>query len=296
MAFFKFPWSAEKPPTAKKSAKPSAALRGETVEVMRRRARHRLIGAALLVVLAVLGFPVLFDSQPRSIPVDARIEIPDRDNVSPLVVPAAPVTSSVPGANETGESNLRADKSKATASEEAPAETVVSTPAAKTASREAPKEPPKERSAPVPAFVEAKPNPPPRSKDAAAPSVPVPAPAVSAQSAAEKAARQRDAERALALLEGRSGKVPAQAPTIPVAATDGDRYIVQVGAFSDDAKVREARAKLERGGLTTYTQAVQTKDGKRTRVRVGPFNGRQEAETAAAKIKALGLPAAVLSL
>ena len=98
------------------------------------------------------------------------------------------------------------------------------------------------------------------------------------------------------MLEGRSGKVAAQAPSIPVAAADVDRFIVQVGAFSDDSKVRDARAKLERGGLTTYTQAVQTKDGKRTRVRVGPFTGRAEAEQAAAKIKALGLPAAVLSL
>lgn len=290
MAFFKFPWSAKSAPApaAKKTAKGAAAARSESVEVMRRRARHRLMGAALLVVAAVVGFPMLFDSQPRSIPVDARIEIPDRDTVAPLVVPAP---ASVAGTEEFLEPTATKPKGTATEPAAAPtrAEAVASAPPAK----ESAKELAKERSAPAPAFVEARPS--------AARGKPDPAPAVAAPadpvlSASEQAARKRDSERARALLEGRSGKVAAQAPSIPVAAADVDRFIVQVGAFSDDSKVRDARAKLERGGLTTYTQAVQTKDGKRTRVRVGPFTGRAEAEQAAAKIKALGLPAAVLSL
>ena len=104
-----------------------------------------------------------------------------------------------------------------------------------------------------------------------------------------------EAERARALLEGRSGKTPAAASPAPVAA-GGERFIVQVGAFSEESKVREARQKLERAGLTTYPQVVETKDGKRTRVRVGPFQGRAEAEKATAKIKGLGLPASILSL
>ena len=78
-------------------------------------------------------------------------------------------------------------------------------------------------------------------------------------------------------------------------AEDG-RFIVQVGAFADADKAREARSKLERAGLKTYTQVVDTKDGKRTRVRVGPFNNRAEADKAAARIKALELSASVLTL
>ena len=54
--------------------------------------------------------------------------------------------------------------------------------------------------------------------------------------------------------------------------------------------------KLERAGLKTYTQAVETADGTRTRVRVGPFGSKADAEKAASKIKALGLPAATLAL
>ena len=71
---------------------------------------------------------------------------------------------------------------------------------------------------------------------------------------------------------------------------------MQVGAFADVLKAREARAKLEAAGLKTYTQVAETKDGKRIRVRVGPFASRADADKAVAKIKTLGLPASVLTL
>ena len=95
-----------------------------------------------------------------------------------------------------------------------------------------------------------------------------------------------DGERARALLEGK----PASA-----AVAEG-RFVVQVGAFADPARAREARQTLEKAGLKTYTQVADTKEGKRIRVRVGPFETRAEAEKAAVKVKALDLPASVLNL
>ena len=61
----------------------------QTVEAMRRRAVHRLIGAAILVLAGVIGFPLFFDNQPRPIPVDLPIVIPDKARVAPLVAPPA---------------------------------------------------------------------------------------------------------------------------------------------------------------------------------------------------------------
>jgi DedD protein len=72
--------------------------------------------------------------------------------------------------------------------------------------------------------------------------------------------------------------------------------VVQVGAFADESKAKEARAKVEKVGLKTYTQDVETKEGKRTRVRVGPFASKEEADKAAEKIRKLNLPATVLKL
>ncbi|MCC2675076.1 MAG: hypothetical protein K0R58_2023 [Ramlibacter sp.] len=70
----------------------AAASPAESIEAMRRRARHRLIGAVVLVLVGVIGFPLLFDTQPRPVSVDIPIEIPDRDKVKPLPpMPQSPV-------------------------------------------------------------------------------------------------------------------------------------------------------------------------------------------------------------
>ena len=87
MAFFKFRKGSD--------ATPAAAAQPESVEALRRRARHRLIGAAVLVLVGVIGFPLLFDTQPRPIAVDIPIEIPDRTKAKPL---PAPPQSRVQGA------------------------------------------------------------------------------------------------------------------------------------------------------------------------------------------------------
>ena len=104
---------------------------------------------------------------------------------------------------------------------------------------------------------------------------------------------------------------PAARPATPVAAPTpasaiqaagkpapeaSGRFVVQVGAFADASAVRDARARVEKLGLVTYTQVVETSSGPRTRVRVGPFVSRDEADQVAAKLKAAGLPGAVLTL
>ena len=71
---------------------------------------------------------------------------------------------------------------------------------------------------------------------------------------------------------------------------------MQVGAYSDANALREARAKVEKLGLKTYTQLIATEAGSRTRVRVGPFTTREEAERAASRLRGGGLPAAILAL
>jgi len=60
MAFFKF----RLPGQRGASESTGGAAPTESVEVLRQRAKHRLIGAAVLVLLGVIGFPCLFDTQP----------------------------------------------------------------------------------------------------------------------------------------------------------------------------------------------------------------------------------------
>jgi DedD protein len=213
--------------TRKGGDEPQATHRpAESVEAIRTRARHRLIGAGVLVLIAIVGFPVLFDTQPRPIAVDIPIRIPDRNKAAPLAAPAPSAAQPTSAAGP-----------------------ITST------------------SAPAPLNL-------------AAASAPNP------QATPEPKPRDADKTRAL----------PESKPVQVAAASDAGRYVVQVGAFADAGKAREARVKVERAGLKTYTQVAETSDGKRTRVRVGPFSTRAEAGKAADKIKGLDLPAAILSL
>ena len=285
MAFFKFRWPGQgEQQQAEKPSKRSRTPQAESIEVMRRRARHRLIGAAVLVLVGVIGFPLLFDTQPRPIPVDIPIEIPDRNKVAPLVVPApvADAPAAKPAAPATPEPAPTAAVQRPAPSRTAAANGLAEGEELVPSARPAPAKP---TPAPAPAAAAAKPA---VKHDAKQPAAPVPSPAPEPK----PAGRADDSARARALLEGRS---PAAAQPA-AAATQGGRFIVQVGAFADDAAVREARQKAERAGVRTYTQVVNTKDGKRTRVRVGPFGSREEADKAAATLKKAGLAGAVLAL
>ena len=215
----------------------------QSIDAVRRRARHRLIGASVLVLLGVVGFPLLFDTQPRPISVDIPIEIPAKSTPAPAVKQATTAPAAAPAATKPPAPSVEARETLS-----AREEVVEAT------------------AAPKPAAEPAKP--------------PAPTPP--------------DAERARALLEGKSSNPPASAAaTAPATA---ERLVVQVGAFSEEAGARSVRQKLEAAGLKTYTHVAETSEGRRIRVRLGPYSSRAEADKAAARVKALGLPAAVLTL
>ena len=104
MAFFKFRMPGRA--TASQAAAAAENAAAESAEVLRQRARHRLLGAAVLVVLAVIGFPFLFDTQPRTVSVDIAVEISDknksRSSASPVGAAPTPAASPTPLPPEQG--------------------------------------------------------------------------------------------------------------------------------------------------------------------------------------------------
>ena len=315
MALFNFRWPRKKDEAESVAGakRPGRLAQGESVEAMRRRARHRLIGAAVLVLAGVVGFPLLFDTQPRPIPVNTPIVIPDQANTAPEVVSGsqaaaqspAPsgrvaanaslddgeeVLSSNPRSSTTGASSATATAAAAVAGAGAavvasqtkpePKPEVKPKPEAKPEHKPEVKPEPKPETKPKP---EAKPEPKPE-KPKAEPKKPEPKPEPKHKPDTSKV---DDAARARALLEGRSAPEPAAAKE--TAATN-ERFMVQIGAFAEASKANEIKSKLGGGA---FTQTIDTKDGKRTRVRMGPYKSREEAEKAAARAKAQGLPASV---
>lgn len=262
----------------------------ESAEVLRRRAKHRLIGSVVLVLAGVIGFPLVFDTQPRPVAVDIPIEIPGKATFKPLVVPSAmaPALST---------SAVAALPPLAVASAESAAPfTPSGRPLGEKVAAAASLTPEEEiiPSKPVRAQLDQASS---ATKSEVKPVV-VPLPKVEAKAKAKsdvKPSTSDEAARARALL---NGTAPAPSPTSAAAnaGESSERFIVQVGAFAEVVKAREARLKVEGAGLKTYTQVAETTGGKRIRVRVGPFATRAEADRAASKIKTLGLAAAILTL
>jgi len=56
----------------------------EAAEI-RRRGRHRLIGAIAIVALLVIFVPMIFDREPRAPQPEPSLEIPAKDQVAPLL-------------------------------------------------------------------------------------------------------------------------------------------------------------------------------------------------------------------
>jgi len=57
---------------------------------LRGRARRRLLGAIVLVTIAVVVLPMVLDEEPRPVSEDIAIHIPSRDQVTPLPPPPKP--------------------------------------------------------------------------------------------------------------------------------------------------------------------------------------------------------------
>jgi DedD protein len=264
MAFFKFRLPGQ---TTSESQGNTSNTPAESVDAMRRRARHRLIGASVLVVLGVIGFPLLFDTQPRPVSVDIAVDIPDRATAKPLVDTSTPKPLSASAGLDAKEEVVPDTKAEAKPEPKAQAKVDVKPEAVVAAAAGAAAVAavvPKSEAKPEPAKVDSKP--------AAKPEVKTADVKADAKPDAKSAAKPSDSK------------------------DTGARFVVQAGTFSEDGKLRETRSKLEKAGITTYTQVIEGKDGRRVRVRVGPFTNRDEADKVARKIKQLQVQPQVLTL
>ena len=303
MAFFNFRLPGQS--TSSASSETLHTAPAESLDVLRKRARHRLIGSVVLVLAAVIGFPLLFDTQPRPVSVDTPIVISQRSGASAN----APSSPTIPNPSAAPNASAAATSVAGSVSPTPIASATSAGPLPPAGVLDANEE-----------VVQATPrvaDKPPRVADSRASAAnsggfkvdfgkaggAVPsAPAVEskselkAQAAAKletKAAApdkaKDEADKARALLEG---KDPGKATT----KLSEERLVIQVGAYTDATKVREARQKLEAAGFKTYTQVIEGKDGKRTRVRIGPFDSKDAADKSAQKIRKLQLEAAILKL
>ena len=278
MAFFKLRFPGQSASTGADALSNSPA---ESVEVIRKRARHRLMGSVILVLGAVVGLPLLFDSQPRPVAIDTPIVIPDRNQAAPLAPPVAGKSAGSKerptsiGPDQTAPQSVKTDVANVAALD-ANEELVNKEGKSEVKTETKIEQKPEAKSEPKTDI----------KTESKADSKTDKKQEIKSDAKDGVKDASKDAAKAKALLDGKDVSKPS----------DAVRSVVQVGAFADAAKAKEARSKLEQAGIKTYTQEIETKEGKRIRVRVGPFASKEEADKAAEKIRKLNLPTTVLKL
>lgn len=227
---------------------------------LKKRARRRLIGAAVFASTAAVILPMVMDRDPPPAMPNIELRIPSQEKTPS--VPLAPVVKQQ-GAP-------------------APAVPTVAEPVAPVPPTVKPEVQPEPKAAPVAEPKPVKQELKPEAKLVAKPEPKV----VKPESKPEKKAEPRaepaaEAKRAQAILEGK------EAPAGDAA------HVVLIGAFKEPGNVEVLKKKIGEMGIRVYTENWDSPQGKRIRVRAGPFPTRDTAEKAAARIKSIGVSGVV---
>lgn len=92
------------------------------------------------------------------------------------------------------------------------------------------------------------------------------------------------------------GKAAAPKPAEAAKGPRLEGFAIQVGAFRDEERLRQAREKLAATGVAHYTERVESPTGTITRLRAGPFKDRAAAEAALPKLKGVAPDGKVIPL
>ena len=220
---------------------------------LKKRARRRVVGAVAFVSVVAVVLPMVMDHEPRQVVHDVEIRIPGQDEKS-----FAPKFAAAPVEKS-------ADPVPASASKPANEPTEKPEPTAKLV------EPGKSKPEPLPEKAPVK--------------IEKPVEKVPPKPVDKTATKPDDAKRAAAILSGQS------AESKPVEKSG--EYLVLIGAFSNEANVKNIKTKLGEQGIKTFTEPLETPQGKKIRVRAGPFGSRDAAEKALEKMQRIGVSGTV---
>lgn len=231
----------------------------------KRRARRRLIGAIALVLAAIIGLPMIFDSEPKPFSDEIAIQIPARD--APVTRQSAP---SLPPLELSPPTNRVVEKPSAPIAPDAPIAPKIDTPAPVVKNNVA---------EPVQAEKEVK-------KEVA--------PKESSKENTKEITKEKAKDKANDKSNNKASNKTDSTKQSDSKNTKSNRdlpirYVLQVAAVENKAKADDMQEKLKKAGIKSYTQKIPTSAGDRIRIRVGPFVNKEEAEKMRARLRKLGL-------
>ncbi|GAA5235752.1 hypothetical protein FOZ76_03430 [Verticiella sediminum] len=265
----------------------------DQADELRRRARRRLVGAILMVLVAVVVLPMILDGEPEPTHDNLAVQVPSQAPGQPnlaVVTPPASLTNSETAGRVGEEAPPSAGGAVVDPRVPAaianitpvPGHGAVPQPSTPTPTPAQPGQPPAAANQPS----TAKPEP----ARPAATQPPPPPPVAQPRTPPNAAAAQKEAEaaRALALLQGQPVPPASSGNNASARSGGAERFAVQVVAVRSREGADQLLSRLRGAGLTAYIESITTPDGQVHRVRLGPYNSRSQAESAQAKLR--GLP------
>lgn len=230
--------------------------------LLRKRARRRLVGAIVLVLISIIVLPAIFDEpKPETEKHEIAINLPEanRNAIKTVPVPKEDFSANLDSLNAADQVELQ-DRSKLTQ-----------------AIKDENVEPPNfQKRIPIPGIK-------PKFERQATPPPKVTSPVTTA------------------IATVNSAPPSAPPPSVPTAvnatvqAPDAAKgFVVQLGAFSDPEKAKLQQALLLSNGFKAYTESLVINGNQVTRVRTGPFPTRSAADGEIKKLKTLGLDGVVV--
>lgn len=257
--------------------------------------RQRVVGASVVVALAVLLLPIWLDgsgidaleieSAPASVEVSQAddIQIPQPDDAAQAVLTTDPAELSLAegAVDDLAEQPAAADvepmaPEEITAAAEAPSEpdtTTEPTPPADEQSSAPPVEQPVEQIA--------------QAGESPAPSEPAPAdpaPAEPAQTEPDPSETQATEPEPTDEPAANDAATAPEAEQPPVTES-GRQYIVQLGSFSDELNANGLVENVENSGFEAFVEPLFSEQGTVWRVRMGPFASREQANERAESLR-----------
>lgn len=224
-----------------------------TEDPEQQRARHRLIGSAVLVLIAVVALPRILDSRPKTAPNDIAVNI-----VTSLLIPGTEAKPDTKVDTKSGEKvKAEADTPKLSVPAPTPAPTQTA---------------------------DAKVDPKPETKAASSTPTLSKAPALGLAAGEEVVAATNAKPKA---------DDASKAATNGASSNGSGKFVIQIGAFASESNVNALVARLKNQKIPSYVLNKVGKVGadgnKIFLVRAGPYMDKDAAEAAEKKIKAMGL-------
>lgn len=248
--------------------------------------KQRLIGATVLVALAVIFLPMLVDGPESDREAGAEqlsLELPTRPDrpletreipllPAPTATPSAPAQSASDGAEVLPVVDTEAPTRVDAVSGEVMGGSPANAPGAA-----------------APAASTSTATPAPTTTSPLAPAQPATAPAGSGAASAATSAPPKPAPIA---------STPSPAPAALPTATAGGSFAVNVGSYANTANAENLLARLKSAGVPAYAESTSLDGRAVRRVRLGPFAQRGEAERARQAALAIerSLPTSIISL